>query len=276
MARIYIARPEDGIVWLTGASSGIGYELAKALTARGFRVAVTARGTEQLSQLQTEAPGPGEIIVMAGDVSDRAAMAKMADAIEAIAPITLVIPNAGVYDPQRAEDFTLDSFDKTMDVNVSGAMYVIAPAMEKMIARGWGQISVMASVAGYGGLPLSIAYGPSKAALINLAEALRFDLDALGVRVQVINPGFVDTPATAQNEFNMPALLQPENAANRIADGLVQDRFEITFPKRFTWILKFLNILPYPAYFRAAFGLMQWRKEERAAMARKGSGPDIS
>lgn len=275
MAQLYIAAPNDGIVWLTGASSGIGYELAKALTARGFRVAATARGEDKLKQLQSEAPGPGEIIPMPGDVSDRAAMAEMANAIEAIAPITLVIPNAGIYEPQRVEDFTLDSFDITMRVNVSGAMYVIAPAMEKMVARGWGHIAVMASVAGYGGLPLSVAYGPSKAALINLAEALRFDLDALGVRVQVINPGFVDTPATAQNEFNMPAVLQPEDAAARIANGLVQDRFEITFPKRFTWVLKFLNILPYPAYFRAAFGLMGWRKEERAAMARKGSGPDI-
>jgi short-subunit dehydrogenase len=202
-------------------------------------------------------------------------MVAMADEIEAIAPITMVIPNAGVYHPERAEDFSLDSFDQTMDVNVSGAMYVIAPVMEKMIGRGWGHIAVMASVAGYGGLPLSIAYGPSKAALLNLAEALRFDLDALGVRVQVINPGFVDTPASRQNEFNMPALLQPADAANRIADGLAQNRFEITFPKRFTFILKFLNILPYPLYYRAAYALMGWRKEERAAMARKGSGPGV-
>ena len=275
MARLYSARPEDGIVWLTGASSGIGYELARSLTARGFRVAATARGEDKLTALKSGAPGPGEIIAMPGDVSDRAAMAAMADEIEAIAPISLVIPNAGIYEPQRAEDFTLDSFDTTMAVNVSGAMYVIAPAMEKMIARGWGHIAVMASVAGYGGLPLSIAYGPSKAALINLAEALRFDLDAVGVRVQVINPGFVDTPATAQNEFNMPAILQPQDAAERIAAGLARDRFEITFPKRFTWMLKVLNVLPYPLYFRGAFGLMGWRKEERAAVARTGSGPGL-
>jgi short-subunit dehydrogenase len=276
MGQLYIARPEDGLVWLTGASSGIGLELAKALVARGFRVAATARSADTLNALASEMSGPGELIPMPGDVSDRDAMADLANQIEAIAPIILVIPNAGVYDPERAEDFSIETFDKTIAVNVSGAMHVIAPAMEKMIARGWGHIAVMASVAGYGGLPLSIAYGPSKAALINLAEALRFDLDAVGVRVQVINPGFVDTPATQQNEFNMPALMQPADAAQRIVDGLAQNRFEITFPRRFTFILKFLNILPYPLYFKAAFSLMGWRKEERAAMARKGSGPNVT
>ena len=129
-----------------------------------------------------------------------------------------------------------------------------------MKARGRGQVAIVSSVAGYGGLPTSAAYGATKAALINMAESLKFDLDKLGVRIQVINPGFVDTAATASNPFSMPALLQPEEAARRIARGLKSSSFEITFPRRFTYVLKALKVLPYPAYFAIMNSATKWKK----------------
>ena len=259
----YIARPQDGAAWITGASSGIGLHLARALRDEGWTVYATARNGEDLAALATEADGPGRIVAAPGDVTDKTAMAALADEIGADQPIALLIPNAGIYLPMTAEDFDLDGFRKTVDVNVTGAANVVAPVMEKMIARGRGHIAVMASVAGYGGLPTSPAYGASKAALINMAESLKLDLDAAGVRVSVINPGFVDTPATRDNPFPMPFLMPAEDAARRIVAGLKRGGFELTFPRRFTWWLKLTNLLPYGLYFRAIYGFTGWKRAQR-------------
>jgi len=130
----------------------------------------------------------------------------------------------------------------------------VLPALR---ARGQGHFSLVGSVAGYGGLPNSLAYGPTKAALINLAEALYLDLHPLGLGVSIINPGFVQTPLTAQNDFAMPALLTPTQAAQAILQGWAQGRFEIHFPKRFTLWLKLLRLLPYRAYFKIVQGVTQ-------------------
>ncbi len=259
----YIARPADGAAWITGASSGIGLHLARALRDEGWSVYATSRGADDLSALAGEDGGPGRIVAMPGDVTDQPAMAELAAEIEAELPIALLIPNAGIYLPMTAEDFDLDGFHKTVAVNVSGAANVIAPVMRTMIERGRGHIAVMASVAGYGGLPTSPAYGATKAALINMAESLKLDLDGAGVRISIINPGFVDTPATRDNPFPMPALMPVEQAARRIVAGLKRGGFEITFPRRFTWWLKFLNILPYGLYFRAVYGFTGWKQEAR-------------
>ena len=121
--------------------------------------------------------------------------------------------------------------------------------MGAMIARGRGRIAIVSSVAGYRGLPTAAYDGASKAALINLAEALKFDLDRHGVTLQLIDPGFVRTPLTAKNEFTMPFLIPAEEAAEQIAKGLRGSSFEITFPRRFTYLLKLLRCLPYRLYF---------------------------
>jgi short-subunit dehydrogenase len=121
--------------------------------------------------------------------------------------------------------------------------------MPAMIARGTGQIAIVSSVAGYRGLPRAIAYSATKAALIAMAESLKFDLDQTGVMINVINPGFVKTPLTDRNDFPMPFLMPVEAAAKRIADGLARGRFEIAFPRRFAAILKLMRILPYALYF---------------------------
>jgi short-subunit dehydrogenase len=121
--------------------------------------------------------------------------------------------------------------------------------MPAMMARNAGQIAVVSSVAGYRGLPAASAYGATKAALINMCESLKFDLDAAGVKLQLVDPGFVETPLTAQNDFNMPFLMKSDAAAQAFYRGLLSDRFEIVFPKRFAWQLKLLRCLPYAAYF---------------------------
>jgi NAD(P)-dependent dehydrogenase (short-subunit alcohol dehydrogenase family) len=246
----FVARPEMGLAWVTGASSGIGRALALRLVKDGFNVVVTARDHEKLVQLQHESPGPGKIIVLDGDVTDPRDMERILAAIEyEHGSMVLAVLNAGVYIAVHGEDLHREDFEKTFAVNLNGTVNCLLPAVRHMKARGHGQIAIVSSVTGYGGLPTSAAYGASKAALINMAESLKFDLDKVGVRLQVINPGFVETAATAKNAFPMPALVSAEVAADRIAQGLKSSGFEITFPKRFTYAMKLLNLLPYGLYF---------------------------
>lgn len=257
------AKPEDGVAWITGASSGIGRALALELADRGFRVAASARSRAGLEELAADALGAGgaaaigPIDVHPLDVTDATATEAVVDAIESEAgPIALAVLNAGIYLPVSGADLDLDAFHRSFRVNLDGTVNGLVPLIARMKARGHGQIAIVSSVAGYSGLPTSAAYGATKAALINLAESLKFELDPLGIRIQVINPGFVETPATDRNPFPMPFLVPVNKAARRIADGLTEDRFEITFPRRFTWLLKFGRILPYRVYFPLARRLM--------------------
>ena len=246
----FVAHPEMGLAWVTGASSGIGRALALRLVKDGFNVVVTARDHEKLVKLQHESPGPGKIIVLDGDVTDPRDMERILAAIEyEHGPMALAVLNAGVYVAVHGEDLHREDFEKTFAVNLHGTVNCLLPAVRHMKARGHGQIAIVSSVTGYGGLPTSAAYGATKAALINMAESLKFDLDKVGVRLQIINPGFVETAATAKNAFPMPALVSAEVAADRIAEGLKSSGFEITFPRRFTYVMKLLKLLPYRLYF---------------------------
>jgi len=258
----YSAKPADGSVWVTGASSGIGRALALKLAREGFTVHATARSEDALAELERDAKDlAGTIIAAPGDVTDASAMADIAARIDADgAGLALAVFNAGIYLPVYGETLKVSDFDKSFAVNLSGVVNCLVPALERMKRRGRGQLAIVSSVTGYGGMPTSAAYGATKAALINMAESLKFDLDKFGVRIQVINPGFVDTPATANNAFTMPALMQPEDAAARIADGLKSSSFEITFPRRFTYVLKALQFLPYPAYFGLMNAATKWKK----------------
>ena len=258
----YTARPEDGSAWVTGASSGIGKALALRLADEGYTVYATARSTDDLAKLEEASQRlAGRIVAAPGDVTDADAMAGIAGKIDSDGKgLALCVFNAGIYLPVHGECLDVTDFDKTFAVNLSGVVRGLVPAIEQMKARGRGQIAIVSSVTGYGGLPTSAAYGATKAALINMAESLKFDLDKIGVRIQVINPGFVDTPATADNAFTMPALLQPEEAAKRVAGGLKSGSFEITFPRRFTYVLKALQFLPYPAYFWLLNAATGWKR----------------
>lgn len=237
------------IVWITGASEGIGRSLALELDRRGRQVVASARNVERLADLSAETAG--RIIGKPCDVTDAAWLARIVGEIEAeVGPISLAVLNAGVYTPMAAGEFDLDVVRRTIDVNLMGVMNGLAPILPLMLARGKGHIVIVASVAGYGGLPKSMSYGATKAALINLAEGLRFDLAPAGVKIQVVNPGFVETRATAVNDFAMPDLMKAEDAARAFADGLETDAFEIAFPKRFTRAMKLVNLLPYSLYFK--------------------------
>ena len=168
-------------------------------------------------------------------------------------PLDLVCYCAGYYKAMRATDIDLPELLRHQQVNVAGALHVLAAVTPALLAAAKAgrapHLSLVASVAGWRGLPQSLAYGPTKAALINLAENLFLDLRPQGVGVSLINPGFVDTPLTAQNQFSMPALLTPEQAARAIVRGWERGQFEVHFPKRFTGVLKLMRCLPYRWYF---------------------------
>jgi NAD(P)-dependent dehydrogenase (short-subunit alcohol dehydrogenase family) len=244
------ARPDDGLAWVTGASSGIGRQVALDLARAGWTVAVTARREEELARLAREAP-PGQILVAAADVTDAEAIAAAASRVEAESgrPIALAILNAGTYVPDSAQGFDLKAFATQVNVNLIGTANALAAVMPGMIARRSGQIAIVSSVAGYRGLPRAIAYSATKAALIAMSESLKFDLDRAGVMITLVNPGFVKTPLTDRNDFPMPFLMRVEDASRRIIEGLARGRFEVCFPRRFAYILKTMRILPYALYF---------------------------
>jgi NAD(P)-dependent dehydrogenase (short-subunit alcohol dehydrogenase family) len=250
MVMVRPQKPADGLFWITGASSGIGRELALESVRRGWRVVATARRAAELEALAAASPVPGAIIPAPCDVADEAAMRALVSGIEAQhGPVARAFLNAGVFYPVEIEPFDTAKYHKSFAVNLGGVVNALGALMPGMLARGAGQIAVNASVAGYTGMPTSAAYGATKAGLINMVESLKFDGDRRGILFQLVNPGFVETPATAQNAFEMPYLMKVEDAANRIADGLDDGRFEIFFPRRFAWQLKFLAVLPYRAYF---------------------------
>jgi len=230
-------------VWVIGASTGIGRATAIALLQRGARVAVSARSAQALQSIDGALPLPL-------DATDAAPVqAAMQTLQRDWGGLDLLLYCAGTYRPMRATAFDLASALQHDDVNYRGALHALAAVLPVLTAQRAGHIALVSSVAGFGGLPQALAYGPTKAALINLAETLYLDLHPLGIGVHVINPGFVETPLTAQNTFAMPALITPEQAAQALLQGLEAGRFDIHFPRRFTLWLKLLRLLPRGLYF---------------------------
>jgi NAD(P)-dependent dehydrogenase (short-subunit alcohol dehydrogenase family) len=242
-------------VWLVGASSGIGAAIAHALHARGAQVLVSARGAAALDAFVQAHPGAQAWPL---DVTDAEAVARSTRAILAQGPVDLMLYCAGHYRGMRATALDLPELRRHLAINYEGALNVVHALLPALLMRGRGHISLVSSVAGFRGLPKSLAYGPTKAALTHLAENLYLDLAPQGLGVSVVHPGFVQTPLTAQNDFEMPALITPEQAAQAMLDGLARGRFEIHFPKRFTHWMKLLRLLPYRPFFalvRRATGL---------------------
>lgn len=236
-------------VWLVGASSGIGRATAHALHAQGAQVIVSARDGAALEAFVGEHPGAQAQEL---DVTDAPAVQRAAAVLFAQGGLDAVVYCAGHYRAMTADRMDLPELLRHNQVNYLGALYVLDAVLPGLLAQAQGRrghISLMASVAGYRGLPNSLAYGPTKAALINLAETLYLDLHGQGVGVSLVNPGFVETLLTAQNEFKMPALISPAQAAQAILQGWARGQFEIHFPRRFTFWLKVLRCLPYSAYF---------------------------
>ena len=239
-------------VWLVGASSGIGEATASALHARGAQVLVSARSREALDRFVLNHPPQHGVNPQAWplDVTDADAVTSTAREILAQGPLDLVVYCAGHYREMRATEMDMADLKRHMDINYIGALHVMDAVVPAMSTRGKGHISLISSVAGFRGLPKSLAYGPTKAALTNLAETLHLDLQADGIGVSVINPGFVETPLTAGNTFTMPGLITPAQAAQAILHGWAQGAFEIHFPKRFSRFLKLLGLLGDGLYFK--------------------------
>jgi len=241
--------PHNRVAWVTGAGSGIGRGLAKRLAEAGWIVAISARTARDLDSLAAEVPG--RITAFQLDVTRPEACAQTVAAIEAsLGPIDLAILNAGAAFPVSVEDFSVANFRRTVEVNLMGVVQCLGPLLPPMIGRRSGHVAITGSLAGYVGVPGSGAYGATKAALNSLAESYKTDFDRLGLTLTIINPGFVETPLTARNRFQMPFLIPLEPALDRIMAGLERRQFEIAFPWRAVFFVRLLRWLPHWLRFR--------------------------
>ena len=241
--------PRWGTVWITGASSGIGAAFARLLDAENEarHIAVSARSEDKLRALQEDSAA---IAAYPLDVTDADAMRRTVAAIEdAAGPIDLAVLGAGVWHMRNVDELSVEAARDSIEVNYMGTVHAIDALLPGMMARRRGHIAIVASVAGYRGLPRSAVYGPTKAALINLAETLNTELAFHGVSVSIVNPGFVDTPMTKNNPFPMPGIISAEKAARRLLSGLEKERYEIAFPRLFAAAAKSLRFLPNALFF---------------------------
>lgn len=233
--------------WILGGGTGLGAETAKGLTARGWTVAISGRRTEPLDALKaSHGAHPYPL-----DVTDRDAATRTVQQIASdFGSIDLVVFSVAAWDVTKPGNYDYEKFAHIFDTNLLGAMRVIDPVVAQMRQQGSGEIALVASVAGYFGLPRAAAYSSSKAAMLALAQTMRTELKRENIAVRVICPGFVKTDLTAKNDFPMPFLMEADEAGRRIVSGLLDSkRFEIAFPLRFVLILKTIRLLPYPLFF---------------------------
>jgi len=234
-------------VWIIGASSGIGAETARALLARGAKLAISARNAAGLQQIADGYPG---VLCLPLDITrHQEVIAAHQQLLEHWGGIDLVLLVAGTYCKMRADDFDLAIAKKLIDINLTGTLNCLDAILPAMLAKNSGGIGIVASIAGLSGLPEALIYGPTKAALINLCESLYLDLHPRGINLYLINPGFVATPLTEKNDFAMPAIIPAADAAKQLIRGIERGEFHIHFPKRFTNWLRLLRLLPYRWYF---------------------------
>jgi short-subunit dehydrogenase len=241
-------RPYEGKnIWIIGASSGIGRALAVELAAQGARLVLSARSEDKLEALSQELGGEHKVLPL--DVRNSDAFVKNAKTIqETLHKLDSMIFMAAVYTPKSKDPMDIDKAMAMVDINFKGTINAVHAILPIFKAQKSGQIALCGSVAGYRGLPYSQPYGATKAAVISLAESLKLENKELDIKV--INPGFVRTPMTDKNDFKMPMIIEPEEAAKIIARDLQKKRFEIHFPKRFTFLAKLLALLPSFLYFK--------------------------
>ncbi|SEQ57333.1 NADP-dependent 3-hydroxy acid dehydrogenase YdfG [Devosia sp. YR412] len=237
-----------GVAWIIGGGSGIGAAVAKLLAAQGWTVAISGRRVEKLEAV---AKGNAAIRPYALDVTDSDAIAAIIQTIVAdLGRIDLFIFGAAAWQPMDVGDYEFEKFETVVNTNYLGLIRIAGPLLKQMEAQGGGHFAAIASVAGYFGLPRSAAYSSTKAGIINLLETMRSELAPKNIKVRMIAPGFVKSELTDKNDFPMPFLMETDEAAKRIVDGLTQsDRFEIAFPKRMVWLMKTVRWLPYPVFF---------------------------
>lgn len=233
-------------IWVTGASSGIGEALTKALVQQGHHLIVTGRRQEALDELKKF--GPERVTTARADTTSREDLASVADALESNGDLTMAVLNAGTCEYLDIREYDSDVIEKNITTNVVGtarSLDIALPALRRTVKKGkQATLVIVSSSAWWFPFGRAEGYGASKAALTYFAQALRADLAAEGIDVVVVSPGFVKTPLTDQNDFPMPFLVSAEDAAERIVKGLQKGKREIAFPKRFTWSLKLLGALP--------------------------------
>ena len=231
-------------IWIIGASTGMGAELARVLSKAGAKLILSARNYLALQELNQSLGG--NHLILPVDVSNNDAMQESAKQIYTTTPtIHRMIFMAAVYEPSKITDINQLSAEKTVAINLMGAFHAINAVLDKMLQQQKGQIVLCGSVAGYTGLPKGQPYSATKAAIANIAETLYAEVNDKGIDVKLISPGFVRTPLTDKNEFDMPMIIDADTAAINIVAGLKKRAFEIHFPKRFTILLKLLRALPY-------------------------------
>jgi short-subunit dehydrogenase len=233
-------------IWITGASSGIGKALAEKFASEGWKVAVSARRKEILDEMANNE----NIYSYPLDVTNQNQVNDIfTKIINDFGNLDLCVFSSGTYDPKLEQEINVKQNKFVMETNFFGVLYCIKSVEKYFKDRKKGHISIVSSIAAYRGLPNSSGYGPSKAALTNLAESLYFDFKKHNVRISLVSPGFIKTPLTDKNEFPMPFIKSPEFAAEKMFNGLTKgSSFEIHFPKQLTLLLKFLRILPYKIY----------------------------
>jgi short-subunit dehydrogenase len=245
-------------VWIIGASTGIGAALAEQLSALGARIVLSGRNRDNLDLVAAKCRqvNPGsDLFVLPFDACNNNASTLAASEVNTNwHGVDLVIYNAGTYEATRVDNLSPESAEQSLRVNLLAPISITATILPLLLQTPENTkpsgFAYVASVAGYRGLPRALTYGPGKAGLISFAESLWVDLKGLGLNTWVINPGFVRTRLTAQNTFEMPALIEPEDAAKEIIRGFAKGNFEIHFPKRFTWFMKLIRYLPTHWYLR--------------------------
>ena len=241
------------IIWITGASSGIGFATAKKFLEHNWTVIISSSNIEKLNSAKermNETVKFENLHVLKCDISNKSEVDKTVLFIEnEIGKIDIAVLNAAAYSPNKNQDFDLNNYELLIDVNLNGTLYCINSLKDVMKNRG-NTIAIVSSPIGYRGWPTSGAYGMTKAAQLNLSESLFFDFKKINIKIRVINPGFIDTEATRLNSFKMPFLKSATFAADQIYKGLVfKKRFEIYFPFMIVYLVKVLRILPYWLYF---------------------------
>jgi len=240
-------------IWLIGASSGIGASLARNLSNQGATLILSARSEDKLNALKEELGAHHHVMPL--DITDADKLEKTAQSLKSkLGHIDSAILLAGSYEPTLVSNIKLKDAQKIVDINLIGAFNFLNAIVPIMKFQKYGQIVLTSSVAGYRGLPKGQPYSATKAAIKSLAESLRAEEKTLDVRL--ISPGFVETPMTDKNDFDMPMVIKPEKAADHIAKGLLSNSYEIHFPKTFTYVVKFLSIIPNWLYFIIAGKMM--------------------
>jgi short-subunit dehydrogenase len=232
--------------WLVGASEGLGRSLALKLADAGARLCLSARSEDRLQALAEEIGG--ETVIAPLDARDSESVAA---AFETLPKIDGVIYNAGVYEPTSAQEWDSDTVEAMCDVNFTGAARVMGSAIPALVAEGGGHIVIIGSLAAFGGLPDAIGYAASKAGVASLAESMRIDLPSPAYNVQLMNPGFIKTRLTDKNDFEMPHLMTPDEAADYVFKAMQGTRFRTSFPPAFAWRFRLAGLFPDWLYFRA-------------------------